>query len=209
MQQSAIALVLQASLFVKVILLILLFFSITSWAIIVYKYDSFSEASRQSQVFLAAFGSGRPTQEILKTARSLPASPLAKLFQAIQSSLSALSRDRVERVLKRHEAMEVERLHGYLTFLAITGSTTPFIGLLGTVWGIINAFQGIGATGSASLAVVAPGIAEALVTTAAGLAAAIPAVMAYNGYLSWARRIVLQMEDFSDQLKDSLVREVA
>lgn len=206
MQGSTIQLIVQASLFVKVILAVLLCFSITSWAIIVYKYDSFSEASRQSHSFLEVFASGRSSQELLKRAQSLSASPLSKLFQAVYPYLSSLPRDKIDRILKRHEILEAERLHGFLTFLAITGSTTPFIGLLGTVWGIINAFQGIGATGSASLAVVAPGIAEALVTTAAGLAAAIPAVMAYNAYLSWARRITLQMEDFSDQLKDSVVR---
>ena len=87
-------------------------------------------------------------------------------------------------------------------FLPLPGSTTPFIGLFGTVWGIMNAFRGIGAAGSASLAVVAPGIAEALITTAAGLAAAIPAVIAYNYYLSRARQAIIEMEDFAEELLD-------
>ena len=110
---------------------------------------------------------------------------------------------------KSCEALETEKLHARLTFLATTGTTAPFIGLLGTVWGIMNAFQGIGATGSASLAVVAPGIAEALVTTAAGLAAAIPAVIAYNYYLSRARKMTIEMEDFSEELLDTLGAKLA
>jgi len=95
----------------------------------------------------------------------------------------------------------------YLNFLATTGSTTPFIGLFGTVWGIMNAFRGIGSAGSASLAVVAPGIAEALITTAAGLGAAIPAVVAFNYYLSRARIMSIDMEDFSEELLDFFSRE--
>ena len=97
----------------------------------------------------------------------------------------------------------------YLNFLATTGSTTPFIGLFGTVWGIMNAFRGIGLSGAASLAVVAPGIAEALIATAAGLLAAIPAVIAYNYYLSMAKRMIIEMEDFSEELLDLFTSEEA
>jgi len=108
-------------------------------------------------------------------------------------------------VLKRYGALESARLERFLNFLATTGTTTPFIGLFGTVWGIMNAFTGIGAAGSASLAVVAPGIAEALVTTAMGLAAAIPAVIAYNYYLSRVNRMIMTMEDFSEELVDYIL----
>ena len=200
MQESAIQLVLQASLFVKVILFILLSFSVASWAIIVYKYDHFSAASSESESFLQVFESEQNFQNLQKRAVAFRISPLARMFQAFVP-LRYHSKDEIDRSLRRQEVLEVEKLNAYLTFLAVTGSTDPFIGLLGTVWGIMNAFRGIGAAGSASLAVVAPGISEALITTAAGLAAAIPAVMAYNAYLNWARKIALQMEDFSDQLK--------
>jgi biopolymer transport protein TolQ len=113
----------------------------------------------------------------------------------------------VKRNLRRIEALETARLEKHLTFLATTGSTTPFIGLFGTVWGIMNSFLGIGRVGAASLAVVAPGIAEALIATAAGLAAAIPAVVAYNYYLSRTRRNAIMMGDFSQELMDHLLRK--
>ncbi len=106
----------------------------------------------------------------------------------------------MKRLLRRYETLESVKLEKYLNFLATTGSTAPFIGLFGTVWGIMNAFHGIGAAGSASLAVVAPGIAEALIATAVGLAAAIPAVIAYNYYLSMSRKMIIEMEDFSEDL---------
>jgi biopolymer transport protein TolQ len=118
-----------------------------------------------------------------------------------------VNRDEIKRLLRRYEALETAKMEQYLNFLATTGSTTPFIGLFGTVWGIMNAFRGIGAAGSASLAVVAPGIAEALITTAAGLAAAIPAVVAFNYYLSRARKMSIDMEDFSEELLDFFSKE--
>ena len=111
--------------------------------------------------------------------------------------------------MRRSEIREIEALQSHLTFLATIGSTAPFIGLLGTVWGIMNAFRGIGATGSASLAVVAPGIAEALITTAAGLAAAIPAVMAYNAYVNWVRRMNAEIEEFTEQIPELLGKRSA
>ncbi|MFA4829996.1 MAG: MotA/TolQ/ExbB proton channel family protein, partial [Thermodesulfovibrionales bacterium] len=132
---------------------------------------------------------------------TLNLSPFANIFKY---TFTEEVRDRAEikRLLRRYEALETAKLEKYLSFLATTGSTTPFIGLFGTVWGITNAFRGIGAAGSASLAVVAPGIAEALITTAAGLAAAIPAVIAYNYYLSRARQAIIEMEDFAEELLD-------
>ncbi len=207
MNDTAIQLILQAGYVVKGVLLILLFFSVLSWAIIFYKQRYFTKASKESEAFLRIFRAGRDIKGLFSTARTLRISPLSNVFQAVYTEEGRTSRDEIKRMLRRYEALEAAKLESYLNFLATTGSTTPFIGLFGTVWGIMNAFRGIGQAGSASLAVVAPGIAEALITTAAGLAAAIPAVVAYNYYLSRARRLIIEMEDFSEELLDLFVRE--
>lgn len=201
MQNSAIQLILQAGYVVKAVLLILMFFSIVSWAIIFYKYRYLSKASKETDMFLRTYNAGRDIKGLLSVAKTLNLSPFANIFKY---TFTEEVRDRAEikRLLRRYEALETAKLEKYLSFLATTGSTTPFIGLFGTVWGIMNAFRGIGAAGSASLAVVAPGIAEALITTAAGLAAAIPAVVAYNYYLSRARQAIIEMEDFAEELLD-------
>ncbi len=201
MQNSAIQLILQAGYVVKAVLLILMFFSIVSWAIIFYKYRYLSKASKETDMFLRTYNAGRDIKGLLSVAKTLNLSPFANIFKY---TFTEEVRDRAEikRLLRRYEALESAKLERYLSFLATTGSTTPFIGLFGTVWGITNAFRGIGAAGSASLAVVAPGIAEALITTAAGLAAAIPAVIAYNYYLSRARQAIIEMEDFAEELLD-------
>ncbi len=116
-------------------------------------------------------------------------------------------RVRLKDFYRRYGALESAKLEKYLNFLATTGSTTPFIGLFGTVWGIMNSFRNIGSAGAASLAVVAPGIAESLIATAVGLVAAIPAVIAYNYYLSMARRMIIEMEDFSEELLDFFTQD--
>jgi biopolymer transport protein TolQ len=201
--ESTLNLLMNMSFVAKLVLFALASFSIVSWSIIVYKWDHFRTAIKENEAFLAAFRSHQSPQELMKKAGLLELSPVAGIYRAAYIHRPSQPA-RIERLLRRHEAIEAEKLHTYLTFLATTGSTTPFIGLLGTVWGIINAFQRIGATGSASLAVVAPGIAEALITTAAGLAAAIPAVMAYNYFLNAAHKIIVQTEDFSEQLHDIL-----
>ena len=208
MPMTAVDLVLQAGLFVKVILLLLLTCSVFSWAIMIYKHISLSAASKQSREFLSSFGSGSDRRRLVELAQSLKASPLANVFSSVARD-GVGHREEVKRLLRRYEALESERVHTYLTFLATTGSTSPFIGLLGTVWGIMNAFRGIGQTGSASLAVVAPGIAEALITTAVGLATAIPSVLGYNYYLSRARKLTVQTEDFSEELLDYFSAEHA
>ncbi len=204
MHESTFQLLMHVSFFAKVVLLVLAGFSVGSWAIIVYKFEYFRTASRESDIFLTAFHSNLPPIDLVKKAGGMEVSPLAGLFRSVYTAFRPTQKSRIERLIRRHEALEIEKLHTYLAFLATAGSSTPFIGLLGTVWGIINAFRGIGATGSASLAVVAPGIADALITTAAGLAAAIPAVMAYNYFLNWARKLTVQMEDFSEQLQETL-----
>ncbi len=207
MHDSALQLILHAGYVVKGVLVILLFFSVFSWAIIFYKHRYLSKASKESDSFLRVFRAGRDMKGLFSAARNLTLSPLANVFKSVYGEESRVNRDEVKRLLRRYEALEVAKLQSYLNFLATTGSTTPFIGLFGTVWGIMDAFRGIGAAGSASLAVVAPGIAEALVTTAAGLAAAIPGVVAYNYYLSRAKIMIIEMEDFSEELFDFFSKE--
>ncbi len=208
MQDSAIQLIFHAGYVVKAVLLILLFFSVFSWAIIFYKHRSLSAASRESASFLRAFRAGSDVKGLFATAKPLTLSPLANVFKSVYLEEGHINKDEIRRLLRRYEALEAAKLESYLTFLATTGATTPFIGLFGTVWGIMNSFRGIGAAGSASLTIVAPGIAEALITTAAGLAAAIPGVVAYNYYLSRARRLIIEMEDFSEELLDFFPRTV-
>lgn len=207
MQHTVIQLILQAGYVAKAVMLLLLFFSVFSWAIIFYKHRYFSRASRESESFLKAFRSGRDVKGLFSAAKGFKLSPLSNVFRAVYSDENRTNKDEIKRLLRRYEALEAAKLESYLNFLATTGSTTPFIGLFGTVWGIMNAFRGIGAAGSASLAVVAPGIAEALITTAVGLVAAIPAVVAYNYYLSRARGLIIEMEDFSEELFDFYTKE--
>ncbi len=205
MENAILELILQAGLVVKGVLVILLFFSVVSWAIIFYKWRFFAKAKKETAAFMRAFRGSRDLKALLQTSRLLMISPLSRVFMAVYSE-GRTERDEIKRALRRYEALEVARLERYLNFLATTGSTTPFIGLFGTVWGIMSAFKGIGAAGSASLAVVAPGIAEALIATAMGLAAAIPAVIGYNYYLSMAGRMTVEMEDFSEELLDVLTK---
>jgi len=202
MQNSAIQLILQAGLIVKAVLIILLFFSIVSWAIIFFKQRYFTKGNKETDLFLRAYRSEKDTKGLYKATKNLMISPIANVFKAVYMDEMHRGKNETKRLLRRYEALESAKLEKYLSFLATTGSTTPFIGLFGTVWGIMNSFRGIGATGAASLAVVAPGIAEALIATAAGLAAAIPAVIAYNYYLSVARRMIIEMEDFAEELLD-------
>jgi biopolymer transport protein TolQ len=206
---TVISLIWQAGAVVKFVLLILLFFSIFSWAIIFYKHRFLSRVEKESEDFHRAFRKTRDWESLYQTTKRFTVSPLINLYRALYvvDSREEVDRDEVKRTLKRIESLEAARLEKYLTFLATTGSTTPFIGLFGTVWGIMNSFMGIGRVGAASLAVVAPGIAEALIATAAGLAAAIPAVVAYNYYLSRARRNIIMMEDFSQELIDHVMRK--
>ena len=207
MNDSAIQLILQAGLIVKGVLLILLFFSVVSWAIIFFKQRYFSRARKESEQFMRAYRNSRDSKGIFQATRSFAISPIANLFRFVYTDTTHKERSETRRVLKRYGALESAKLEKYLNFLATTGSTSPFIGLFGTVWGIMNSFRGIGSAGAASLAVVAPGIAESLIATAAGLAAAIPAVIAYNYYLSMARRMIIEMEDFSEELLDFFAGE--
>ena len=204
--ETILTLILKAGLLVKFVLLVLLFFSVVSWAIIFYKTRLLSKVEKESEEFHKEFIKAKQWDLLYQGTKRLTLSPVANLFRAAYS-IEDSSMEEIKRTLKRIEALEATRLERYLTFLATTGSTTPFIGLFGTVWGIMNSFMGIGRIGAASLAVVAPGIAEALIATAAGLGAAIPAVVAYNYFLSRTRRNVLMMEDFSQELLDHCVRK--
>jgi len=168
---TVLTLIFKAGLVVKFVLLILLSFSVFSWAIIFYKFRLLSKVEKESHEFYEAFIKGKKWDALYQSTKRLTVSPLANLFRAAYS-IDDSGLDEVKTTLRKVETMEAARLERYLVFLATTGSTAPFIGLFGTVWGIMNSFMGIGRVGAASLAVVAPGIAEALIATAAGLAAA-------------------------------------
>jgi biopolymer transport protein TolQ len=211
----------------KGVLVVLMIFSIVSWALIVEKAFQFRRVRRQTFEFLRVFREARRTSVVHTAARRLRQSPLAQLYFAAYQEVSGIPEvldkvvddfdeglgsdrlDAVHRALRRASALEVARLEHYLPFLATTASSTPFIGLFGTVWGIMAAFHGIGAQGSASLAVVAPGISEALVATAAGLGAAIPAVIGYNYFVNRVKHWAVEMEGFTMDLLNVLSRPVA
>jgi len=193
----------------RIVLLMLAGFSIFSWAIIVQKYRNFKAARRQSQEFLKVFRQSKRLSEIRGYSRNLKFSPLAEVFQAGYKEIESQavveenpgkprirSLEAVQRALQMASSSELTRMEEWLTWLATTGSVTPFIGLFGTVWGIIDAFHGLGTAGTASLRSVAPGISEALITTAAGLFAAIPAVIAYNQFLQRIKEFASMMDDF-------------
>ena len=194
----------------RIVLLILLAFSVLSWAIILQKYRRYRLARRESQEFLQVFRQSKKLSEIRAFCRTLKVSPLPEVFQSGYREIESQavmtenpgkprirSLEAVRRALQIGASTELSRLEKWLTWLATTGNVTPFVGLFGTVWGIIDAFHGMGTAGTASLRSVAPGISEALITTAAGLFAAIPAVIAYNIFLQRVREFGTQMDDFS------------
>ena len=191
------------------VLVILLAFSLVSWAIIFLKWTTLRKAETHSEAFLDIFRRSKKFSEVHAVCNQLRTSPLVGLFLSGYNELNYQLKSKdgegdrvhnmesVARSLVRASNVELMKLESRLTFLATTGSATPFIGLFGTVWGIMNAFQRIGAVQSANIAVVAPGVSEALIATAAGLAAAIPAVIFYNFFLNWVKRLSTQMDDFS------------
>ncbi|TDI41278.1 MAG: protein TolQ [Acidobacteria bacterium] len=194
-----------------VVLLILFAFSLVSWAIIFSKWTTLRKADSHTVAFLEIFRRSKKFSEVHAVCNQLRTSPLVGLFLSGYNELNYQLKSKgdsetdarvhnlesVARSLVRASNAEGLKLESRLTFLATTGSATPFIGLFGTVWGIMNAFQNIGAVQSANISVVAPGVSEALVATAAGLAAAIPAVIFYNFFLSWVKRLSTQMDDFA------------
>ncbi len=198
----------------KAVLLILVLFSIVSWTVVLYKLLQFRRAERQTSSFLSVFRRSSKFSEVQSVCRSLSESPLVGIFQSGYAELNAQLRQQqgageagprptlrsleaLDRALQRASLTEVNKLENRVPFLATTAAITPFIGLFGTVWGIMGAFAGIGQTGSTSLGVVAPGIAEALIATAAGLVAAIPAVYFYNHLTNRVKLSASGMDDFS------------
>ena len=202
----------QSSLVVQFVLLVLAVSSIISWAIIFYKVTQLRTVAKHLRAMRAALDASRSHGDVaglLAASDQLKDPSLATMIHAAADAVKTSSPEDMNRALKQWQIDEIERLESYLIFLATTGSVAPFVGLLGTVWGIMHAFQGIGASGSASLAVVAPAIGEALVATAAGLAAAIPAVMAYNFFVNWTRKLTNTIEGFSQGVQELLVSKVS
>lgn len=200
MELTVIDLIKQTGFVAKAVLLILLFFSVFSWAIIFYKWKIFKGMRKQNQKFFEAFLNSNGAKELFSSAKRFELSPVASLYRGVFTKVYGKNPSNLEAIIRKLSSDEANRVESYLGFLATTGSTTPFIGLFGTVWGIMDAFRAIGVKGSASLATVAPGIAEALITTAAGLFAAIPAVIAYNYFTSQANKIMNEVTDFSETL---------
>jgi biopolymer transport protein TolQ len=196
----------------KVVLLILLAFSLLSWAIILSKWSLLRRARIQSGRFVRAFRKAQRLQDVAAVAEQFRPSPLTGVFEGgfeefrkqggVVRSLLA-----VQRAMQIASSEEMTRFERNLPWLAITAAVTPFIGLFGTVWGIIDAFHGLGTAGAATLRAVAPGISEALITTAAGLAAAIPAVVAYNLIGSSLRDFAARCDDFSLEMLNAVERQ--
>ena len=215
---SFFALFLQAHLVVKLVMLGLVLASIWCWAIIVDKWLLFTRTKRQMNRFETVFWSGQSLEELYRTLSGRANHSMAALFiaamrewkrshEGARPAIASL-RQRIDRVMDVTIAREAERLEARLLVLATVGSSAPFIGLFGTVWGIMTSFQAIAASKNTNLAVVAPGIAEALLATALGLLAAIPAVIAYNKLSADAGKLSARMEGFADEFSAILSRQI-
>ncbi len=215
---SLISLFLQSHIVVKAVIIGLLLASVWSWAIIVDKTVLYSRTRRQMDRFEKVFWSGQSLEDLYRSLTGRTPSGMASIFVAAmrewKRSFEAGARSpiglqtRIEKVLDVTIVRETARLERRLLFLATVGSAGPFVGLFGTVWGIMSSFQAISASKNTSLAVVAPGIAEALLATALGLLAAIPAVIAYNKLSNDAGRISQRLEGFADEFSAILSRQV-
>jgi biopolymer transport protein TolQ len=196
----------------KIVLAILLFASVFSWAIILQKLGVLRRARTQSSRFQRAFRRANRLQDVAAVAEQFKPSPLVAVFEGGYEELKKQGGLRnpisVQRAMQIASSEELTRFERRLPWLATTGAVTPFIGLFGTVWGIIDAFHGLGTAGAATLRAVAPGISEALIATAAGLFAAIPAVIAYNIFLSQVREFGSRMDDFSLEMMNTIERNV-
>lgn len=212
---------------VKFVMLLLLSFSLLSWAIIFMKHMLYRKVKKESRLFLEKFWKSKNLADAYQLAQQAAASPEAAIFNYGYNELQKIGRtkkidkpgeetldmqlatlDNLKRSLRKAENVEVFKLGKFLSFLATTGSSAPFIGLFGTVWGIMASFHEIGMRGSASLAVVAPGISEALIATAAGLAVAIPAVVFYNYYASLLVDLQHNMQNFSTDFLNLVERDL-
>jgi biopolymer transport protein TolQ len=200
---------------VAAVLWLLVAFSIGSWGVILYKFVQILRARSQSEKFISIFWESKNLATIHTASVGLTQSPVAQVFRAGYQELLQLTRakrqavgaesgfstdlggvDNVSRAMKRQQNVELTRLESGITFLATTGSTCPFIGLFGTVWGIMTAFIGLSSAHTSSIQAVAPGVAEALITTAIGLVAAIPALMFFNYFTARVRVLATEMDNF-------------
>jgi biopolymer transport protein TolQ len=210
---------LQADFVVKAVILVLLFSSIWCWAIIFEKMRSFKRLNAKATKFDTAFWSGEALERLYERIQKKPAEPMARTFCAgmqewklsadggnHEGDLNASLHQRIDRAMATTINREIAKLERYMTFLATVGSTAPFVGLFGTVWGIMNSFAAIAGSQNTSLAVVAPGIAEALFATALGLVAAIPAVVAYNKFSTDLQRYADRLDAFSSEFSAILGR---
>ncbi len=205
-------LVFRASPIAKFVLLLLLIFSVVSWAIIFSKSRSTKKIRQQNEEFFTIFEQSNRWAEIYSRTTSLNESPVRNVFLAANKELQKqkiLNLDAVGRSMQSAAITETTKLENNLGWLASTASASPFIGLFGTVIGIIIAFQGLSQAATASIQAVAPGIAEALIATAAGIAAAVPAVLAYNHFLNIVRTLAAEMDSFSMNLLNFIEREAA
>jgi len=212
---------------VKFVMLLLLFFSITSWAIMFIKFRYIRKSFKESAEFTDIFWQCRNLADAFSKAKALRSSPVARIFiTAYMEMARSDGKDKkkmqikrtqssylqiigsIKRSLNRSIGVEVRRLVQLVPFLATAGNISPFIGLFGTVWGIMGTFHGIGLSGSASLAVVAPGISEALIATAAGLAVAIPSVIGYNYFTDRIRVLDSELQSFSSDLLNIMERDI-
>jgi len=199
----------------QAVLLLLFAFSLVSWAIILSRWTLLRRARVQSGRFLRAFRRAQRLQDINSVSEQFRPSPLVGVFSSgfkeferqVGSSGSLRNPLAVQRAMQIASSEEMTRFERNMPWLAITGAVTPFVGLFGTVWGIIDAFHGLGTSGAATLRAVAPGISEALITTAAGLAAAIPAVIAYNLIGGSIREFAARCDDFSLEMLNSVERQ--
>lgn len=218
------SLVLQADPVVKLVMLVLVGASVWCWAIIFFKSRQLRRLRRQADAFEETFWSGGSLEDLYERTARAAEHPMVAIFNAAMhewlgarkslsnrqgEGLSASLGDRIDRVMAVMVGREMEALENHLGFLATVGSTAPFIGLFGTVWGIMNSFQSIAVTKNTSLAVVAPGIAEALLATALGLVAAIPAVVAYNKLSQDLARYAGRLEGFSGEFGTFLSRQIS
>jgi biopolymer transport protein TolQ len=216
---SILALISHADIVVKLVMLILLIASFWSWAIVCDKYIKFNDLTDKSDKFEKLFWSGQLLEQLYERIKGRTDHPLANIFMAAMHewtrstqttdyALAVSLKDRIFKAMDLVTNREASKMERHLSFLAIVGSNAPFIGLFGTVWGIMHSFQAIAASKNTTLAVVAPGIAEALLATAIGLIAAIPATMFYNILSDKLNNLQGRMEDFSAELGSLLSREL-
>jgi len=201
---SLLQLFLRADFIVKSVIIILIAASVYSWALIFDKYKLFKKITKSTTTFEEKFWKSKSAESFYNSLTNRDKDPVANIFQSAMAELiktksksSSVQTARVSRVIEISADREIKLIEKHFTFLATVGSTAPFIGLFGTVWGIMNSFQSIAISRNTSLAIVAPGIAEALFATALGLLAAIPAVVAYNKFNSDSKRYSARIENFS------------